>query len=132
MTMTTNTIPTFKELVEFIKDVPNIDHEAVSLVRKAEKKSNIAQFGVLEELAEWLSGWQGSYPPRADNIVMSIFVSNHGISDNYEISKYSKSNLAWIYLNKPECECLENNKRFMKDLKRYYRDLNDLIKDLNG
>ena len=54
MTMTTNTIPTFKELVEFIKDVPNIDHEAVSLVRKAEEKSNIAQFGVLEELAEWL------------------------------------------------------------------------------
>ncbi|NDD48386.1 MAG: hypothetical protein EBZ28_00770, partial [Alphaproteobacteria bacterium] len=86
MTMTTNTIPTFQELVEFIKDVPDIDHEAVSLVRKAEKESNIAQTGVLEELVEWLSGWQGSYPPRADNIVMSIFVSNHGISDNYEIS----------------------------------------------
>jgi len=48
------------------------------------------------------------------------------------MTKYSKSNLAWIYLNKPECECLENNKRSMKDLKRYYRDLNDLIKDLNG
>ena len=92
MTMTTNKIPTFQELVEFIKDVPDIDHEAVSLVRKAEKESNNAQTGVLEELVEWLSGWQGSYPPRADNIVMSIFVSNHGISDNYEISKYSKSN----------------------------------------
>jgi len=92
MTITTNTIPTFKELVEFIKDVPNIDHEAVSLVRKAEKKSKIRQFGVLEELAEWLSGWQGSYPPRADNVVMSIFISNHGISDKYDISEYPKSN----------------------------------------
>ena len=53
-------------------------------------------------------------------------------NDNQKRTKYSKSNLAWIYLNKPECEVLENNKRFMKDLKRYYRDINDLIKDLRG
>jgi len=53
-------------------------------------------------------------------------------NENQKATKYSKSNLAWIYLNKPECECLENNKRFMKDLKRYYRDLNDLIKEING
>src|SRR5210317_144956 len=53
-------------------------------------------------------------------------------NENQKMTKYSKSNLAWIYLNKPECEVLENNKRFMKDLKRYYRDLNDLIKDLRG
>ena len=51
-------------------------------------------------------------------------------NDNQKRTKYSKSNLAWIYLNKPECEVLENNKRFMKDLKRYYRDIDDLIKDL--
>jgi len=53
-------------------------------------------------------------------------------NENQKATKYSKSNLAWIYLNKPECEVLENNKRFMKDLKRYYRDLNDLIKEING
>ena len=53
-------------------------------------------------------------------------------NENQKATKYSKSNLAWIYLNKPECECLENNKRFMKDLKRYYRDLNELIKEING
>ena len=53
-------------------------------------------------------------------------------NDNQKRTKYSKSNLAWIYLNKPECEVLENNKRFMKDLKRYYRDIDDLIKDLGG
>jgi hypothetical protein len=51
-------------------------------------------------------------------------------NENQKMTKYSKSNLAWIYLNKPECECLENNKRFMKDLKRYYRNLSDLIKDI--
>ena len=53
-------------------------------------------------------------------------------NENQKATKYSKSNLAWIYLNKPECEVLENNKRFMKDLKRYYRNLDDLIKEING
>ena len=51
-------------------------------------------------------------------------------NENQKRTKYSKSNLAWIYKNKPECECLENNKRFMKDLKRYYRCLDDLIKEI--
>jgi len=51
-------------------------------------------------------------------------------NENQKMTKYSKSNLAWIYLNKPECECLENNKRFMKDLKRYYRGIEELKKDL--
>ena len=51
--------------------------------------------------------------------------------ENQKRTKDSKANVAWIYLNKPECECLENNKRFMKDLKRYYRDIDDLIKDMS-
>lgn len=51
-------------------------------------------------------------------------------NENQKMTKYSKSNLAWIYLNKPECECLENNKRFMKDLKRYYRDIEEFKKAL--
>jgi hypothetical protein len=53
-------------------------------------------------------------------------------NENQKATRYSKSNLAWLYLNKPECEVLENNKRFMKDLKRYYRDIGDLMKDLEG
>ena len=53
-------------------------------------------------------------------------------NENQKMTKYSKSNLAWIYLNEVECEVLENNKRFMKDLKRYYRDVNELIKDLKS
>ena len=52
-------------------------------------------------------------------------------NENQKRTKYSKSNLAWIYLNKVECEVLENNKRFIKDLKRYYRDIDDLVKEIN-
>ena len=51
-------------------------------------------------------------------------------NENQKRTKYSKSNLAWIYKNKPECECLENNKRFMKDLKRYYKSIEDLVSEL--
>ena len=46
-------------------------------------------------------------------------------NENQKATKYSKSNLAWIYKNKPACEVLENNKRFMKDLHRYYRSLQE-------
>jgi hypothetical protein len=53
-------------------------------------------------------------------------------NENQKATKYSKSNLAWIYLNKVDCEVLENNKRFMKDLKRYYKNVGDLIKEING
>ena len=52
-------------------------------------------------------------------------------NDNQKRTKYSKCNLAWIYKNKPECEYLENNKRFMKDLKRYYKSIDDLVADLS-
>lgn len=53
-------------------------------------------------------------------------------NENQKNSKYSKSNLAWIYLNKPNCEVLENNKRFMKDLKRYYKNIDEMIKEMEG
>jgi len=53
-------------------------------------------------------------------------------NENQKMTKYSKSNLAWIYLNKVECEVLEKNKRFMKDLKRYYRDIEELKKALEA
>jgi hypothetical protein len=48
-------------------------------------------------------------------------------NDNQKRTKYSKSNLAWIYLNDEEHM---KTKRFIKDLKRYYRDIDDLVKDL--
>lgn len=47
-------------------------------------------------------------------------------NENQKATKYSKSNLAWILKNKPECEVLENNKRFMKDLHRYFRSIEEL------
>jgi len=48
-------------------------------------------------------------------------------NENQKRTKYSKSNLAWLYKNKPECEVLENNKRFMKDVHRYFRNVDELV-----
>ena len=52
-------------------------------------------------------------------------------NQNQKETRYSKSNLAWIYLNKLDCECLEKNKRFMKDLRRYYKGIDDMKNDLD-
>ncbi|MDC0285783.1 hypothetical protein OAK42_01430, partial [Candidatus Poseidoniaceae archaeon] len=64
--------------------------------------------------------------PKSKKVVNKKLVPRKP-NENQKRTKYSKSNLAYIYKNKVECECLENNKRFMKDLKRYYRSLDDLI-----
>lgn len=48
-------------------------------------------------------------------------------TQNQKETRYSKSNLAYIF--KTELGC-ENNKRFMKDLKRYYRDIDELKSDM--
>ena len=50
-------------------------------------------------------------------------------NENQKNTRYSLSNLAWIFKNKPECEYLENNKRFMKDLKRYYKSIDEFMCD---
>ena len=36
--------------------------------------------GRLEEIAIWLSGWQGTAPPRAERIRVAVFAGNHGIA----------------------------------------------------
>ena len=88
-----NSVPTFNELVQFINEMPKIDQEAIDLVRKRDQsllKPN-GSLGVLEELVEWVAGWQGSYPPRVDNLSLSIFISNHETANNHAISPFPTS-----------------------------------------
>lgn len=35
--------------------------------------------GKLEGIAEWVSGWQGRYPPRIARPVVAVFAGNHGV-----------------------------------------------------
>src|SRR6056300_1136635 len=98
---------------DFIRSNPVNSHR-IDTFMKSKKKDDLADT-VMQAL---------SFVNRKEVLLAS--------QKNQKMTKYSKSNLAWIYLNKVKCEVLENNKRFMKDRKRYYRDLSELIKDING
>ena len=45
-------------------------------------------------------------------------------TENQKASRYSRANLAWLYVNGEH-----KNKRFEKDLARYYSKLDDLLAD---
>lgn len=49
-------------------------------------------------------------------------------NENQKRTRYSKSNLLWIYRHSRGCE---NDKRFIKDLKRYFTDMDEFIKNID-
>jgi hypothetical protein len=46
-------------------------------------------------------------------------------TENQARTKYSKANLAWLYVQKKHT----TDKRFEKDLKRYYHTIDELVSD---
>jgi hypothetical protein len=48
-------------------------------------------------------------------------------TENQTRTKYSKANLAWLYVQKKHI----SDKRFEKDLKRYYHSLSELLTEFN-
>tara|TARA_Y100000590_G_scaffold467150_1_gene645000 strand:- start:4581 stop:5609 length:1029 start_codon:yes stop_codon:yes gene_type:complete len=86
----TNSLPTFNELVDFITEMPKIDQDAVNMAKDRDKRllKPPGSLGELEEIVLWAAGWQGTYPPKIDNISVAIFVSNHGTAINHRISPY--------------------------------------------
>tara|TARA_B100000768_G_scaffold44736_1_gene43524 strand:- start:207 stop:908 length:702 start_codon:yes stop_codon:yes gene_type:complete len=90
---------------------------------KSKKKDDLA-----DTIMQAISFTKRVEPNKKEKIVKKLVPRKP--NENQKRTKYSKCNLAYIYKNSPECECLENNKRFMKDLKRYYRCIDDLIKEM--
>ena len=90
---------------------------------KSNKKDDLA-----DTVMQAISFTKRVEPKKKEKIVKKLVPRKP--NENQKRTKYSKCNLAYIYKNSPECECLENNKRFMKDLKRYYRSIQDLVLDL--
>ena len=90
---------------------------------KSKKKDDLA-----DTIMQAISFTKRVEPKKKEKIVKKLVPRKP--NENQKRTKYSKCNLAYIYKNSPECECLENNKRFMKDLKRYYRSIQDLVLDL--
>lgn len=69
------------EIRRLLCRLPEADAEAVERTRLRERtltKPNGA-LGRLEELTEWLAGWQGRHPPHLRQVAARVFAANHGI-----------------------------------------------------
>ncbi len=71
----------FKDIRALFDKFPLIDQEACDKVRARDAilTKPPGSLGRLEEIAEWLAGWQARYPPKVDRPVTVVFAGNHGV-----------------------------------------------------
>jgi nicotinate-nucleotide--dimethylbenzimidazole phosphoribosyltransferase len=58
---------------------PNEASRAQVRAREAQLTKPPGALGRLEDVAEFVSVWQKSYPPRAERVVVAVFAGNHGV-----------------------------------------------------
>ena len=71
----------FEDILALFDNFPDIDQESVEKVRArdATLTKPPGSLGRLEEIAEWLAGWQAQYPPKVDRPITVVFAGNHGV-----------------------------------------------------
>jgi len=74
--------PSFDELRRILREIPAPDQEAVTRVvaRQVELTKPPGSLGRLEDLAEWLAGWQGRAQPKVDRPRVAVFAGAHGVA----------------------------------------------------
>ena len=75
----------FSTLAEFqalLAAMPGADATAIAAAndRNMQLTKPPGALGRLEEIAQWVAGWQGTAQPRADRAQICIFAGNHGIA----------------------------------------------------
>jgi nicotinate-nucleotide--dimethylbenzimidazole phosphoribosyltransferase len=64
-----------------LADLP--DAERACIDRTREREGTLTKpggsLGRLEELTQWLAGWQGRSPPRLEYVAARVFAGNHGV-----------------------------------------------------
>ncbi len=80
MTRTATGMP-FDDIRKLVKDMAGPDAAAMQSCRAHDAKLTKppGALGRLETIAQWVSGWQQQYPPRAERIVVAVFAGNHGV-----------------------------------------------------
>jgi nicotinate-nucleotide--dimethylbenzimidazole phosphoribosyltransferase len=78
-------MPPFSTLAEFrsrLSDLPSQDTDAcrAAEARNLQLTKPPGSLGRLEELAVWLSGWQGTPRPRIERPQVALFAGNHGVA----------------------------------------------------
>jgi nicotinate-nucleotide--dimethylbenzimidazole phosphoribosyltransferase len=68
----------FRALIEAMPE-PDAAAMAAARARQAELTKPLGSLGRLEDVAEWLAGWQGD-PPHIDAPLVAVFAANHGVA----------------------------------------------------
>lgn len=73
----------FDDIRSLFHTMPGIDLESVESVRArdAQLTKPGGSLGRLEEIVEWLAGWQALSPPRITRPLVAVFAANHGVTD---------------------------------------------------
>ncbi len=71
-----------EDILGIIAELPDADTAAISAAdaREPQLTKPAGSLGKLEEISQWLCGWQGTHPPRLDRMAVQIFAGNHGIT----------------------------------------------------
>ncbi len=71
----------FDDIRNLLKDIPGPDQGAMEKCRARDSRLTKppGALGRLENIAEWLSGWQHHYPPQVTRPVVAVFAGNHGV-----------------------------------------------------
>ncbi len=70
------------DIAALLDDLPEGDSgtAAAAAAREPTLTKPPGSLGRLEEIARWLSRWQGRHPPRAERVRALVFAGNHGVA----------------------------------------------------
>jgi len=77
-----NPIKSLDQIRDLLRDLPAA-HEGAMTAAKLREVTLVkppGALGRLEELSEWLSGWQGHHPPKAEKCQVAVFAGSHGVT----------------------------------------------------
>ena len=71
----------FDDIRALLAKMPKADEAARAAAREREAQLTkpAGSLGRLEEIAEWLAGWQRTPRPHVDNPLVAVFAGNHGV-----------------------------------------------------
>lgn len=80
MTIAATGLP-FDDIRKLMQDLLAADLAAAAQckARDAQLTKPPGSLGKLESMAEWVSSWQGNYPPKIARPVVAVFAGNHGV-----------------------------------------------------
>ena len=72
----------FDDFRNLLDVMPEASEQAVAAVRSrdAQLTKPPGALGRLEQIAEWLAGWQGRHPPQIEHVRVRVFAANHGVA----------------------------------------------------